>query len=54
MEKTRRDVLKELYLKTLCPYLLDREEKYPCDKPKDHCNSDDCEIFKIVVDMGAY
>jgi hypothetical protein len=38
----------------LCPYLLEREEEYPCDKPEDCCNAADCEVYKIVVDMGAY
>ncbi len=56
---SRIDQLKKMYLqaqkpKKLCPYLLEQEEEYPCDKPEGKCNSGDCETFKIVVDMGAY
>ncbi len=38
----------------LCPYLLEHKEEYPCDKTEDQCNAVDCEVFKVVVDEGAY
>lgn len=56
----RRQQLKSMYLKViknvrLCPYLLEAQgDTHECDKPESFCNGADCEVYKIVVDEGAY
>jgi hypothetical protein len=56
----RRQQLKNMFLNItknirLCPYLLQAQgDKHECNKPESCCNGADCEVYKIVVDEGAY